>query len=271
MSAPAGNTWNPRLYDDRHAFVWKHGASLVELLAPQAEERILDLGCGTGHLTAQIAEAGAHAIGIDASAPMIDEARRNFAGRPGLRFEIADARTFASAAELSAQIGSFDAVFSNAVLHWVRPPEDAVRNIRRALRPGGRFVAEFGGRRNCARVIAALRSALSEFAAVDRLPPWYYPSIAEYSTLLESEGLETVTAQLFERPTKLEGATGLRDWARMFAGDAVAAVPEADRERFFAQVEAIAGPELFREGSWFADYRRLRIVARPFTGSFPRE
>jgi SAM-dependent methyltransferase len=271
MSAPVGNTWDPRLYDDRHAFVWKHGTSLAELLAPQAGERILDLGCGTGHLTAQIAVAGAEVVGIDASAPMIEEARRNFAGRAGVRFEVADARTFASTAELSGEIGRFDAVFSNAVLHWVRPPQDAVRNIRRALRPGGRFVAEFGGLGNCARVIAALRSTSAEFAGVDRLPAWYYPSVAEYSTLLESAGLETVTALLFERPTKLEGPTGLRDWARMFAADAVAAVPEAEREPFFAQVEAIAGPDLFREGSWFADYRRLRIVARATTGPSSRE
>jgi SAM-dependent methyltransferase len=262
MSSPAGDSWNPRLYDDRHAFVWKHGASLVELLAPRPGERILDLGCGTGHLTAQIAEAGAEVVGIDASAAMVDEARRQFAGRPRLRFEIADARTFADAAELAGEIGRFDAVFSNAVLHWVRPAEDAVRNVRRALRRGGRFVAEFGGRGNCARVIAALRSALSEFAGADRLPPWYYPSVAEYSALLEREGLETVTALLFERPTKLEGSLGLRDWARMFAAEAVAAVPEAERERFFTQVEAVAGPDLLRDDAWFADYRRLRIVAR---------
>jgi trans-aconitate 2-methyltransferase len=256
------DAWNPRLYDDRHAFVWKHGASLVELLAPQAGERILDLGCGTGHLTAQIAEAGAEVVGIDASTAMVDEARRNFAGRPGVRFEIADARSFADDFALAGDIGRFDAVFSNAVLHWVRPPEAAVRNIRRALRSGGRLVAEFGGCGNCARVIAALRSTLAEFAVADRLPPWYYPSIAEYSALLESQGLETVTALLFERPTKLEGTAGLRDWARMFAADAVAAVPEAERDRFFTRAEAIAGPDLLRENAWFADYRRLRVVAR---------
>jgi len=265
MSNPAGDAWDPRLYDDRHAFVWKHGASLVELLAPQAGERILDLGCGTGHLTAQIAEAGAEVIGIDASAAMVDEARRNFAGRPRLRFELADARTFACSPELAGEVGSFDAVFSNAVLHWVRPPDDAVRNIRAVLKPGGRFVAEFGGRGNCARVIEALRSALSEFASEDRLPPWYYPSVAEYSTLLEREGLETVTALLFERPTKLAGSAGLRDWARMFATDAVAAVPEPSREEFFRRVESIAGPALFQQGDWFADYHRLRIVARATT------
>jgi trans-aconitate 2-methyltransferase len=266
MTNPAADAWDPRLYDDRHAFVWKHGASLVELLAPQPGERILDLGCGTGHLTARIADAGAEVVGIDASPAMIEEARRNFAGRPRLRFEVADARTFARAAELAAEIGRFDAVFSNAVLHWVRPPEDAVRAIRAALRPGGRFVAEFGGRGNCARVIEALRSSLAEFAGEDRLPPWYYPSVAEYSTLLEREGLETVTALLFERPTKLEGSVGLRDWARMFATDAVASVPESSRESFFNRVESIAGPALFQQGDWFADYRRLRIVARASAG-----
>jgi trans-aconitate 2-methyltransferase len=262
MASAAGDNWDPRLYDDRHAFVWKHGASLVELLSPQPGERILDVGCGTGRLTAQIADAGADVVGVDASPAMVDEARRNFSGRPRLRFDVADARTLAEAAELAADVGRFDAVFSNAVLHWVRPPEAAVRSIRKMLRPGGRFVAEFGGRGNCAQVIAALRSTLTEFSGVERLPPWYYPSIAEYAALLEQEGLEPETALLFDRPTKLDGSTGLRDWARMFAAQAVAAVPESRREELFSRVEAAAGPELFRQGAWFADYRRLRIVAR---------
>src|SRR5437868_5307298 len=91
--------WNPALYDGKHSFVWKYGASLLELLAPQPGERILDLGCGTGHLTAQIAEAGAEVIGIDAAAAMIEEARRAY---PSLRFEIMDARDFTFAEPFDA-------------------------------------------------------------------------------------------------------------------------------------------------------------------------
>lgn len=244
--------WDAGLYDDRHSFVWKHGASVVELLGPRPGERILDLGCGTGHLTARIAEAGARVVGIDSSAEMIAEARR---GYPGLRFEVADARDF-------ALDEPFDAVFSNAVLHWVKPPERAVACIRRTLAPGGRFVAELGGRGNVAAIIAALETAAGAMGVEGWEHPWYYPSIGEYAALLESDGLEVTHAVLFDRPTPLEGDDGLRNWATMFARDLVERVPPAARESFFRRVEDAARGSLRRDGAWFADYRRLRVVAR---------
>lgn len=255
MTADAAKPWDARLYDDKHAFVWKHGASLVELLEPKPGERILDLGCGTGHLTAQLAAAGAEVIGLDQDPAMIDQARRSY---PTLRFEIADAREFAVPEPV-------DAVFSNAVLHWVRPPEAAARRIHAALKLGGRFVAEFGGKGNVGRIVAALRTAVGRFAgaeAVRLIPDWYYPSIAEYTGLLELAGLEATNAVLFPRLTKLEGADGLRNWISMFVGAAVAAVPGERREAFFASIEDEVRGELYRDGSWYADYRRLRLVAR---------
>lgn len=251
----AGKQWDARLYDDKHAFVWKHGASVVELLEPKPGERILDLGCGTGHLTAQLAAAGVDVVGIDQDPAMIDEAKRNF---PALRFEQADAREFAFTEP-------FDAVFSNAVLHWVRPPEAAIRCIHRALKPGGRFVAEFGGQGNVGRIVAALRGTIGQFAgegAEKLLPNWYYPSVAEYTGLLEAAGMETTTALLFPRLTKLEGAEGLRNWVAMFVRDAVAAVPSERREALFTALEDRLRGELLCDGVWYADYRRLRIVAR---------
>ena len=127
-AAPSGG-WDPGLYDGKHAFVWQYGASLVELLQPQPGERVLDLGCGTGHLTARIAAAGAAVVGIDSDPAMIDQARR---GYPDLHFEQQDARSFSFAEP-------FDAVFSNAVLHWIREPEAVIACVRRALKPGGRF------------------------------------------------------------------------------------------------------------------------------------
>jgi trans-aconitate 2-methyltransferase len=225
-------------------------------LAPRPGETVLDLGCGTGRLTEEIARAGTAVIGIDASAEMIAEARRLY---PQLRFEVGDARDFSIAEPV-------DAVFSNAVLHWVRPPDAAVRAVRKALKPGGRFVAEFGGHGNCGQLIAALVATLAEFGlGRDVLPDWYYPSVAEYASLLEREGLEPTTALLFDRPTPLEGPEGLRNWVRMFAAGAIDAVGAERREAFLTRLEETARPVLFRDGGWFADYRRLRVVgvARP--------
>lgn len=251
MTKDGSNHWDARLYDDRHAFVWRNAASLVEMLAPRRGERILDLGCGTGHLTKQLASAGADVVGIDASPAMIDEARRN---HPGLRFVVADARNYRADEP-------FDAVFSNAALHWVRPPEAAVRTIHDALRPGGRFVAEFGGRGNVECVVSALRRLQGDYFPNAALPDWYFPGIAEYATLLEATGLETREACLFDRPTPLEGPDGLRSWVRMFATDAVTAVGTDREDEFFTHLEDSVRDELFREAGWFADYRRLRITA----------
>jgi SAM-dependent methyltransferase len=243
--------WDAALYDEKHSFVWKRGAALIELLAPRAGERVLDLGCGTGHLTAQIAEAGAEVIGIDSSPEMIEEAKRQY---PGIPVGVADARDFRFDE-------AFDAVFSNAVLHWVKPPEQAVACVRRALKPGGRFVAEFGGRGNVAAIVAALQSASRSIGLGDWEHPWYYPGIGEYAALLEREGLEVTHAFLFDRPTPLEGEDGLRRWAEMFAGSLVGRVAPDDRERFSLAFEEAARPSLYRDGTWFADYRRLRVVA----------
>jgi trans-aconitate methyltransferase len=253
MSPHSANpVWNADLYDKSHSFVWKFGAALLELLEPKSGERILDLGCGTGALTAQIAATGAEVIGIDSSSEMIDQARRSF---PQLQFEVADARTF-------ALDGMFDAVFSNAVLHWVQEPELAVARIRAALKTGGRFVAEFGGRGNTQLLADGLRRQASAFGITGYETPWYYPGIAEYSSILERHGLEVTFATLFDRPTALEGADGLRKWFEMFGGSLLDRLSRGDRQACLSALETELRPELYRDGAWFADYCRLRIVAR---------
>jgi trans-aconitate methyltransferase len=251
MSEPAPPRWDATLYDASHAFVWKHGASLVELLAPRAGERILDLGCGTGHLTAQLAAAGVTVVGLDRSAEMLAKAR---AEHPSLEFVQGDAREFFFAEP-------FDAVFSNAMLHWILQAGQVVTRIRDALKPGGRFVAELGGRGNVREIVAALRSAAAALGLPVTEPRWYFPGIAEYAGLLEAAGLEVRFAHLFDRPTPLEGAEGLRNFVRMFANVALDSVPAARHDEFLAAVEAAARPTLFRDGVWSADYRRLRVVA----------
>jgi len=240
--------WDAGLYESDHAFVWKYGADLLPLLNPQPGERILDLGCGTGRLTAEIAATGVETLGIDSSADMIGQARQNY---PKLKFQLADARTF-NVAE------PFDAVFSNAALHWVPDARAAIQSVYRALKPGGRLVAEFGGKGNNQKVIAALKEA----GASDPLLTFYFPSIGEYSGLLESEGFEVRFATLFDRPTELEDPVrGLEQWLVMFQQKALAAIPAESREKAFRQMEDRLRPELFYDGKWHIDYRRIRVVA----------
>jgi trans-aconitate methyltransferase len=243
--------WDPKLYNDRHSFVWQQAAGLLDLLAPQPGEAVLDLGCGTGQLTAQLAAAGAAPLGVDSSPEMIAEARRTY---PAITFDVRDAR------QLDFD-GQFDAVFSNATLHWVPEADRVAAGVARALRPGGRFVAEFGGRGNVAAVVAALRAAAERVAGVAVESPWYFPSVGEYAVLLERHGLEVTFAALFDRPTPLEGADGLRRWVEMFGGPYLDRVPPDRRAAFLDAVEAAGRPALSRDGGWVADYRRLRVVA----------
>jgi trans-aconitate methyltransferase len=250
----AEKTWNTALYDGKNAFVWKHGRGVVELLAPLPGERILDLGCGTGHLTNQIAAAGAETIGIDKSQSMIAEARRLY---PNLRFEIADATDF----KLDQ---SFDAVFSNAAIHWMKDQPAVARCIWGALKPGGRFVAEFGGKGNIQAIRTALTNAVEAAGETINSEPFarYYPSIGDYATLLEAHRFRVTFATHFDRPTKLEESEkGLRNWLITFTDNVIESLPEKKREGVIAQVERELKPTLFRDGSWFADYRRIRIVA----------
>jgi trans-aconitate methyltransferase len=246
--------WDANLYDEKHAFVWEKARGLVDLLAPQLGERILDLGCGTAQLTSEIVARGAEVVGVDRSAEMIEEARKKF---PALRFEVCDAR------ELRFQ-EEFDAVFSNAVLHWIPDAEPVIVGIARALKPGGRFVAEFGGRGNVQGIMDAFMGALTTFEIhADGASPWFYPSIGEYCALLERHSLEVEQAVLFDRPTKLEdGERGLANWIQMFGAPIVNRVLEPKREAYLREVERLARPALWKADHWELDYRRLRIVAR---------
>jgi trans-aconitate methyltransferase len=245
--------WNARLYDGRHSFVWKLAGEALDLLAPVPGERVIDLGCGTGHLTAQIAERGAEVIGVDASPEMIAEARRT---HPGVRFEIGDGRTF----ELGAD---FDAVFSNAALHWMPTLDVVFCRVHAHLRPGGRFVFEMGGARNLQAIHDAVRAALHESGAplAAGNARNTYLSVAQACALLDGAGFEVHEARWIERPTPLDGEDGLRQWMVMFGGEWLKWVREEDRESFLASVERHARPSLWRDGIWIADYKRLRVQA----------
>lgn len=244
--------WDASLYTAKHSFVYEYGRELVALLAAKPGERILDLGCGSGQLTRAIAENGARVTGLDNSASMIDAARREY---PDLSFVLADAKDFSFDEP-------FDAVFSNAALHWVKPPEKVIECVAECLHAGGRFVAEFGGKGNVRQIYEAAEAAGQELTGREVRNVNYFPSVAEYSAILESHGLEVRHAWLFDRPTKLEdGESGLRNWLTMFGEKTFGAMPDDVRMQWIERTQQRARPSLFRDGSWYADYRRLRVIA----------
>lgn len=245
------NNWNAQLYSDKHAFVWKLGQGVVELLAPQPGERILDLGCGTGELTDQITRSGAHVIGLDASASMLDSAREHFSH---IEFHQGDAQNF--------DLGTdFDAVFTNATLHWVPDHSAVARSVHRALKPGGRFVGEFGGRGNVRQLEHALRTASQELGLTPFESPNFYPSLREWATSLESGDLEPAWLQLFSRPTPLEGEHGAQTWWRQFRATYLDTLAPNQQEALLQRAEELAKPHLHSDNGWLADYVRLRFVA----------
>ncbi len=244
------NAWNADDYDDGHGFVYEYGDDVVDLLDPQPGERILDLGCGTGHLTRRIADAGADVVGLDSAEGMIATARETY---PDLEFVCADATEF-------VPDRSFDAVFSNAMLHWVPDEQqDAVLStVADALSPGGRFVAELGGIGNVETLVEAIAAELDE-RGYEADNPWYFPSIGEYTPRLETHGFEVRLARLFDRPTELEA--GLDGWLGMFGDSFFAPLSDAERGDAFAAIEDRVREELYDHGVWTADYRRLRFLA----------
>jgi trans-aconitate methyltransferase len=261
----SNNTWDTALYEGKHGFVWKYGEELLNLLAPQPGEKILDLGCGTGQLTTKIAEAGAIALGIDADAAMIAQANTNYLNSElnlNLNFAVADAASFKFDT-------AFDAVFSNAVLHWIPDADAVIRCIYQALKPGGRFVAEFGGKDNVKSITSALNEALQEIGF--DLPglnsqalssqAWYFPSIGDYANRLEKQGFDVTYAVLFNRPTALsDGDAGLRNWLLMFASRFLSQLSQEQQNLVIYKVEQRLKSSLYQDGVWSADYRRIRIV-----------
>lgn len=248
MSLP---DWDSALYDRAHAFVADYGRELVQVLNPQPGERILDLGCGTGTLTAEIANI-ASVVGVDSSSTMTARAREAFPA-VDFRVESAEAMTFDS---------EFDAVFSNAVFHWIQDPRKATLNVARALRPGGRFVAEFGGHGNVRNVVGAYLRGLQAEGDPQAHHTWFYPTLAEFATMLETCGLEPISMRLFDRPTPLEGPDGLRNWYQQFTPAVITTLDDDTKDRAMQRAEAELKPTMWNGQAWIADYRRLRLVAR---------
>lgn len=242
--------WDPALYAKHGSFVPRLGAELVAWLAPMPGERILDLGCGDGALTTQIAAAQANVVGIDSSAALVAAARAK-----GLEAHTVDAHQLSFDSE-------FDAVFSNAALHWMKQPEAVLAGVHRALRPGGRFVAEMGAHGNVASVIRALEPALqARGSSVEACNPWYFPRDESYRMLLENHGFMVTGLRSFQRPTRLPGA--LRGWIETFARSFTEAVAPEEREAFISEVLERWQQDVGRvHGHWVVDYVRLRFCAQ---------
>lgn len=250
----SSQVWKSDLYDNKLGFVSQFGKEVVELLNPLCGEKILDLGCGTGDLAYEIAKTGATVTGMDLSTEMIGKAREKY---PHIDFIIGNAEDFRANEP-------YDAVFSNAALHWMKNPEQVVKCVWNVLPRGGRFVAEFGGQGNVETIINAISEVLYEDYGKDaaRLNPWYFPSIAQYSTLLEQQGFRVTYAVHFDRPTKMEdGEKGLIHWLSGFAGNFCQEFTEEEKQLLFGKIAAKAKKDLFLNGSWYVDYKRIRIKA----------
>ena len=246
--------WNAELYDNKHAFVSQYGEGVLELLNAKSGERILDLGCGTGDLAKLIWEQGADVFGIDASPDMVAKAKEKY---PELNFIVADGTDFHFDKP-------FDAVFTNATLHWIQEQDKLIDCVYNSLKPGGRFVGEFGGKGNNRLMIAATATVLQKYGYLKGsiILPWYYPSTAEYATKLEAHGFRVTYAAHFDRPTLLQdGRNGIAAWFNMFGSSFFQSVPTAELPQVLNEITDLLQPTNEVDGQWYADYKRLRFVA----------
>lgn len=246
------NQWDAQGYARNARFVSDLGAPVVDLLDPQPGESILDLGCGDGALTARLAAMGANIIGIDASQSMLQAANAL-----GLDVKLADMHDF----DLDRR---FDAVFTNAVLHWTRDIDAVLAQVAKHLKPGGRFVGEFGGFGNVAAIVTAVRAAVALEGAPAPSFVWYYPTPAEFTAVLARHGFEATSVNLIPRPTPLP--TGMAGWLKTFALPFASGLSVEAQERVLARaVDLLAASLCDRSGNWSADYVRLRFhsVLRP--------
>ena len=249
MAIAANQHWSPEPYSTNARFVSDLGMPVVELLAPRAGERILDLGCGDGALTKKLVELGCQVIGVDASPAMVAAAQAR-----GVDAHVMDGQSLPFGRE-------FDAVFSHAALHWMQPSDAVMAGVWRALKPGGRFVGECGGYGNTATIVQALERALCRRGInAQAVNPWHFPMVDAYRNILEAQGFMVGTMALMPRPTPLPGS--IVGWLETFAQSFMVPVPMAERSAFLAEVAAWCRPTLCdSHGHWTADYVRLRFSA----------
>lgn len=243
--------WDASLYDKKHDFVAEYGKGLLEYIPHDQEQAILDLGCGTGTLTAQLVGLGGRVMGVDSSPQMIDRAKEQFSG---IEFQVCDALALPFERE-------WDVVFSNAVFHWIGDHRALLQNIRRALKPHGTLVCEFGANGNIAAIETAFAAASEELRYGYR-PKFNFPTAERFGKLLTENGFLIDKLYEYDRPTVLkDGEAGLANWMRQFYAAELAAIPEDARALILKSAEERARNALWNGNEWVADYRRLRAVA----------
>jgi trans-aconitate methyltransferase len=245
---PRRQQWSAGSYDTHARFVSDLATGVVDWLAPRPGERILDLGCGDGMLTLELRDTGADVLGVDSSEEFIAAAQAR-----GLDARIMDGEDLRFDSE-------FDAVFSNAALHWM-PKADAVASgISRALKPHGRFVAEFGGHGNVAAIVTAMRAVGTRRGGDLTLAnPWYFPATQVYQSLLERHGFSVKRIALIPRPVVLK--TGIEGWLVLFRNPFFAQFGEAAQQALSETVDLLRPALCDADGNWSADYVRLRVEA----------
>lgn len=245
--------WDGQLYRETCSFVPDFGEDLINLLDPNPGEWLLDVGCGTGELSAKLVKRGCTVVGLDPSADMLREAHRE---HPGPMYVRGDIRTFSCE-------NSFHAAFSNAALHWVQEPDRALRSINTSLKPGGRFVAEMGASGNVRTVRTALHEEIARLGYdPEKRDPWFFPDPDDYARRLENAGFIVEDLFSFDRPTELFGEEGLTLWLLMFAEEFLVPLDDNERERLLDTLRERLREELYQDGRWILDYQRLRFRAR---------
>lgn len=245
----AKQIWNAAQYRNHASFVPDLGTPVLQLLNPQPGECILDVGCGDGALTEKIATVAKDVIGIDSSESMVAEACQR-----GLN-------AILMSGDAISYEKQFDAVFTNAALHWIPDYDRVIKGVRMAIKDGGRFVGEFGGKGNIATLVKAMGEVVGRNPQMGSFHnPWYFPSDMEYRERLEKHGFAVNYIELIPRPTLLEA--GIREWLKIFANHVISGMPEYLEDQFLSETEELVRPMLFSEGNgWQADYVRIRFAA----------
>lgn len=243
--------WNSTLYDNKHDFVAEYGKGLLEFVPDNMNQKILDLGCGTGTLTAQLSNLAHTVIGVDSSSNMIEKAQSQF---QNIKFMQCDALALPFENE-------FDVVFSNAVFHWIDDHDTLLKNVYKVLKKDGMLICEFGAVGNIATIENAFAQC-SEKLGFEYRPKFNFPTVKTFERHLKDNGFQIDRIYDYDRPTVLkDGEQGLSNWMKQFFASELALMPEAVQNEIFYSVEKLTKDALWNGREWVADYRRLRAIA----------